>query len=227
MKDSIYNKIINFIKRNISFIILLVGIVGFLTITNEVFNKELLTIDVVGHDLMSKYLICDFVTPIAKVVTGFGGVSCLIGLSLLSIVLIKNNKIGLSIIVNLGVVGVLNLLLKNILQRPRPLEYRMINVTGYSFPSGHSMVSMAFYGFIIYLIYKYVKNKKLKWLLMIVIGILVICIGISRIYLGVHYTSDVLAGFLFSVSYLMLYTSMVEKYLFNRSGGNDDEKKDY
>jgi len=93
---------------------------------------------------------------------------------------------------------------------------------GYSFPSGHSMISAAFYGFLIYLIYKKVKNKKLKITLIIVLSILIVSIGISRIYLGVHYTSDVLAGFTVSVSYLIIYTSIVKKFILERE--KEDEK---
>lgn len=93
---------------------------------------------------------------------------------------------------------------------------------GYSFPSGHSMISAAFYGFLIYLIYKKVKNKKLKITLIIVLSILIVSIGISRIYLGVHYTSDVLAGFTVSVSYLIIYTSIVKKIILERE--KEDEK---
>ena len=108
-------------------------------------------------------------------------------------------------------------MLKNIVQRPRPLEYRIIDETGYSFPSGHSMVSAAYYGFIIYLIYKMVENKKIKWTLITILSLLVISIGISRIYLGVHYTSDVIAGFLISISFLVIYTSIVSKILFSKN----------
>ena len=131
-------------------------------------------------------------------------------------ILIKNKKIGFSIISNLVIVTILNQLLKNILQRPRPNEFRIIEETGYSFPSGHSMVSMAFYGYLIYLIYIYVKNKYLKCTLIVLLSILICTIGISRIYLGVHYTSDVLGGFLISISYLVIYISAVNKFLLEK-----------
>ena len=130
---------------------------------------------------------------------------------------IKNKKIGLSIFMNLVTITGLNQILKHILQRPRPTEFRIIEETGYSFPSGHSMVSAAYYGFIIYLIYKMVENKKIKWTLITILSLLVISIGISRIYLGVHYTSDVIAGFLISISFLVIYTSIVSKILFSKN----------
>ena len=163
--------------------------------------------------MVSTFLISDFATPIAKFITNFGGAIFLIGLTVLLIILIKNKKIGLSILVNLAIVTGLNQLLKRILQRPRPTEFRIVEETGYSFPSGHSMVSMAFYGYLIYLIYKYVKNKYIKWSLICLLSFLVILIGTSRIYIGVHYTSDVLGGFLISISYLVIYISAVNKFL--------------
>ena len=95
------------------------------------------------------------------------------------------------------------------MQRPRPTEHRIIDESGYSFPSGHSMVSAAFYGFLIYLIYKNVKNKYLKWGLITILSLLVFLIGVSRIYLGVHYTSDVLAGFLVAISYLIIFITAI------------------
>ena len=60
-------------------------------------------------------------------------------------------------------------MLKNIVERPRPIGYRLIDETGYSFPSGHSMASAAFYGFFIYLIFKRLKNKKIKLFKLLVI----------------------------------------------------------
>ena len=78
------------------------------------------------------------------------------------------------------------------------------------------MVSMAFYGYLIYLIYKFVKNKYIKWSLIILLSILICTIGVSRIYLGVHYTSDVLGGFLISISYLVIYTSAIKKFIVEK-----------
>ena len=169
--------------------------------------------DIIGYKLVSTFLISNFATPIAKFITNFGGAIFLITLTIVLLVLIKNKKIGISIFSNLVIVTILNQLLKAILQRPRPTEYRIVEETGYSFPSGHSMVSMAFYGYLIYLIYKYVKNKYIKWISIVLLSILVCSIGISRIYLGVHYTSDVLGGFLISMSYLVIYISAVNKFL--------------
>lgn len=206
-------KIKEFITKNLKWIILFTCLIGFLAIAEDVFNKEIMSGDIIGYKLVSTFLISDFATPIAKFITNFGGAIFLITLTIVLLVLIKNKKIGISIFSNLVIVTILNQLLKAILQRPRPTEYRIVEETGYSFPSGHSMVSMAFYGYLIYLIYKYVKNKYIKWISIVLLSILVCSIGISRIYLGVHYTSDVLGGFLISMSYLVIYISAVNKFL--------------
>lgn len=207
-------KIKDFIIKNLRWILLFICLIGFFAIAEDVFNKEIMQGDIIGYKLISTFLISDFATPIAKFITNFGGAIFIITLMITLFILIKDKKIGLSIFLNLVIVTTLNQLLKRILRRPRPTEYRIIEETGYSFPSGHSMVSMAFYGYLIYLIYKYVKNKYIKWTLIVLLSILICSIGISRIYLGVHYTSDVLGGFLASISYLVIYISAVNKFLF-------------
>ena len=202
-----------FIEKNLKWIILFICLIGFLAIAEDVFNKEIMNGDIIGYKMVSTFLISDFATPIAKFITNFGGAIFLIVLTITLILLIKNKKIGFSIFLNLASVTILNQLLKRILQRPRPTEFRIVEESGYSFPSGHSMVSMAFYGYLIYLIYKYVENKYIKWISIIMLSILICSIGVSRIYLGVHYTSDVLGGFLISISYLIIYISAVNKFL--------------
>ena len=209
-------KIKDFFIKNLKWIILFVCLIGFLALAEDIFNKEIMNGDIIGYKIISTFLISDFATPIAKFITNFGGAIFLIALTIVLFILIKNKKIGASIFSNLVVITILNQLLKRILQRPRPTEFRIIEETGYSFPSGHSMVSMAFYGYLIYLLYRYVKNKYLKWGLIVLLSLLICTIGISRIYLGVHYTSDVLGGFLISISYLIIYISAANKLLIDK-----------
>ena len=206
-------KIKEFIVKNLKWIILFICLIEFLVLAEDVFNKEIMNGDIIGYKIISTFLIFDFTIPIAKFITNFGGAIFLIVVTIVLFILIKNKKIRLSIFLNLVIITILNQLLKRILQRPRPTEYRIIEETGYSFPSGHSMISMAFYGYLIYLIYKYAKNKYIKWISIVLLSILICAIGISRSYLGVHYTSDVLGGFLISISYLIIYISAVNKFL--------------
>ena len=218
-------KISDFTMKNLKWTILFLCIIIFLELTLDVFQKEIMKKDIIGYQVISTYLISDFITPIAKIITQMGGAIVLLAITIALLIFLKNKKIGIAVAINLGVVTLLNLFLKNIVQRPRPNEFRLIDETGYSFPSGHSMVSMAFYGFLIYLIYKFVKSKRLKWALIIILSALIITIGISRIYLGVHYTSDVLAGFTISVSYLVIYTSIVKKFIGKREEKDEVEKQ--
>ena len=203
-----------FIKKNFKQILFFLCIILFLAFAEDVFNKEIVRGDVIGYQFISDYIMSEKLTPVIKMITNFGGAMVLSITALLLLIMIKDKKIGVGILINLCTATGLNLILKSLLQRPRPTEFRIINETGYSFPSGHSMISMAFYGFIIYLIYEKVKNKYIKWTSITLLSILIVMIGFSRIYLGVHYVSDVLAGFLFSIAYLIVYIGSINKYLF-------------
>lgn len=84
--------------------------------------------------------------------------------------------------------------LKYIIQKPRPIDQLIIE-TGYSFPSGHVTLSFVFFGMLIYLFKDEIKNKFLRYSFIAINILLILLIGISRIYLNVHYFSDVIAGF--------------------------------
>ena len=105
--------------------------------------------------------------------------------------------------VDVGGAALLNLILKQIFVRPRP-DYPLAYLTapGFSFPSGHAMISVAFYGAIAYLSFAYLKRFRAK--VLVSIGTLVISgfIGYSRVYLGVHYVTDVLAGWAAGTAWL-------------------------
>ena len=215
--------VIKFIKNNWRWMILFICLIGFLALAEEVFHQEIMNGDIVGYDIVSKLFKFNVSTPIAKFITNFGGAIFVISLTTILFFVIKDKKIGISIITNLGIVTILNQIIKFIMQRPRPTEFRIIEETGYSFPSVHSMVSLAFYGYLIYLIYKYINNKHLKRTLIIILSVLICIIGVSRIYLGVHYTSDVLGGFLISFAYLIIYIELVNKFVLEK---NKDDKKE-
>ena len=202
-------KVKEFIEKNVKWIALFICLVIVIGIAEDVLDNEIHKLDVIGYNFISKHIISENITPIVKVITQFGGATVLIALATILLVAIKNKKTGFLIWINLASSALLNKILKHIVQRPRPTEHRIIDEAGYSFPSGHSMVSAAFYGFLIYLIYKNVKNKYLKWGLITILSLLILLIGTSRIYLGVHYTSDVLAGFLVAISYLIVFITAI------------------
>ena len=206
-------------KKYRKWIILAIFILLFLFVVEDLFEEELYISDDYIYHHISKLISNNF-TNFFKVITNFGSASALIIICIGTLILFKNKKYGIFMSINLICIAILNQLLKFFFERPRPIDLMIIQETGYSFPSGHSMVSMAFYGFIIFLIWKYIKNKKLKWIYTIILGILIILIGISRIYLGVHYASDVIAGFYISIAYLIIFTTIIANKLNNKSTKN-------
>lgn len=101
--------------------------------------------------------------------------------------------------------------LKFIFHRDRPLTPLLAEAQGYSFPSGHALMSITFYGLIIFLVWQNEKNAWVKWILTILLVLLINFIGISRVYLRVHYASDVLAGFCVGLMWLFLSLWILRK----------------
>jgi membrane-associated phospholipid phosphatase len=110
----------------------------------------------------------------------------------------------------LGGGSLLNILLKNIFARSRPDVLPIIAETGYSFPSGHAMVALCFYGIAAFLLSRLLPTLRGKVMVFILTGVLVMLIGISRIYLGVHYPSDVLAGYFAGSTWLAVCISVLK-----------------
>ena len=207
MKD----KVLNIIKNKKIYMLLFVCLILFFIILINVLNGDIQNFDSYIYNLISS-IKSNFMDIVFRTITKLGDEEVLIIIAIICLIFIKNRRIGGSIAINLASVGLINHLLKEIVQRPRPpIELRMVEESSFSFPSGHAMASMAFYGLIMYYIYKYVKNKTVKNIICIILSVLILLVGISRIYLGVHYASDVLAGFLFSIIYLVLYIIFVLK----------------
>lgn len=108
------------------------------------------------------------------------------------------------IAVNAIISGIFILSLKLIFQRVRPTLPHLVFAGGYSFPSGHSMGTFMIFGSIIILLQYYMPNSIWKLLCQGILGLLIFLIGLSRIYLGVHFPTDVLAGFILAYGILNL-----------------------
>src|SRR5215216_1945135 len=101
--------------------------------------------------------------------------------------------------------------LKNLFDRDRPLVPLLEEARGLSFPSGHALMSVTFYGLLIYIAFKGFKNKALKWTLISLLLLLILTISFSRIYLRVHYASDVIAGFCVGILWLVICISVLNR----------------
>ena len=112
--------------------------------------------------------------------------------------------------------AILNSLLKAIFQRARPDLHRIVEANGYSFPSGHSMAAFSFYVIVSFLLWKHLPSSLARRILILISTLMVLGIGISRIYLGVHYPSDVLGGYLASGSWLAASIWTYQLYMDRR-----------
>ncbi len=118
---------------------------------------------------------------------------------------------GLMLVVSSGFGGALVLTIKEVIMRIRPDQLPIILETGYSFPSGHSMTALCFYGYLTYL-FGHKAHGTVKKLAILLFGIgIVFAVGISRIYLGVHYPTDVLGAYVGGTMWLGVCILIMEK----------------
>ncbi|MFC7394221.1 phosphatase PAP2 family protein [Scopulibacillus cellulosilyticus] len=162
---------------------------------------------------LSRGHITDIKTSFALVITHLGDYHfCLTMTIIISIVLFFLRQYFTAITFLLGFIGArcCRSLLKYMLYRPRPNHIHLVPASDGSFPSGHMIYSVFFYGAILFfVIYILIKNGQLSktWLGMIPALLMVILIGWSRIYLGVHYPTDIIGGFFIGTSWLSLVLS--------------------
>ncbi|MGN1312385.1 MAG: phosphatase PAP2 family protein [Bacilli bacterium] len=200
-------------KKYIKWIVMVIFLILFSVFAYKIVMNKSIYIDNIVYDFICDNFMSERMTNIVKILTSLGSALVIIILTIVLFIAIKNKKIAISVVINLIVITILNNLLKIIFLRPRPDVNNLILESGYSFPSGHSATGMAFYGYLIYLIYKYVNNKKIKIPLIIFLSLIIVAVGLSRIYLGVHYASDVLGGFLLAIVYLIIFITIANKYI--------------
>ena len=196
-------------RDNLRLIVLLVCAIVFLALLGEVLEGEILRLDAMAYDLFVERLRSDALTPVVQGVTSLASVVVLAVMAAVIAALAPGKAPGWCVSVNLVCVVALNALLKAIVQRPRPEGFRLVAESGYSFPSGHSMVAMAFFGLLIWMIWRYHRRDAMRVVWCAFFGLVIVAVGLSRVYLGVHYASDVLAGFCVSLAWLALYAKIV------------------
>ena len=154
----------------------------------------------------------ELLTKIMKIITFFADPITIISFCLIAVILyLLKYYLSIYLILTTIISTFTNLLLKNVIRRDRPTILRLVDASGYSFPSGHAMGSICFYGFIIYMIKKSNINNKIKTTINTFLSILIFLIGLSRIYLGVHYASDIIGGFILGYIILVGIITLINK----------------
>ena len=191
---------------NLGAVVGALSLLAFVVLLQNMLSGDIMRLDAAAYDFFVVTLRNDWLTYI---MTGFSDLATpvvLVAMLLIVAAFAPGKAPGICATVNLGAAIIIDLVLKEIIQRPRPDGFRLITEVGYSFPSGHSMVAMAFYGLLIYLVWHYEPSRTLKLLFCTTFTAVIALTGISRIYLGVHYASDVLAGFAVALAWLLVYT---------------------
>ena len=180
----------------------------FLFLMVEVLEGEAMRIDQLAYWAIVENLRADWLTPIMEAFSALATPMVLVGMLLVIAAFAPGRRPGWFCTVNLALAALLNVVLKAIVQRPRPEGFRLAVETGFSFPSGHSMAAMAFFGLIVWMVWRYERDRGQRLLLTGAFSFIIVMIGVSRVYLGVHYASDVIGGFCASLIWLAAYTRL-------------------
>lgn len=197
------------LRENLRLIFAAVAACVFIWLLEELGEDELTKLDSGAYLLFVQTLRQPWLTPYMTSISELAQPVVLLVMLLAVEAFAPGRRPGACAAVNLVCAATLNILLKQLIQRPRPDGFRLIAETGYSFPSGHSMAAMAFYGLLAWMVWHYERDRLVRWLCVAGLALVIVLIGISRIYLGVHYASDVIAGFCVSLVWLALYTKLV------------------
>lgn len=181
--------------------------------------------DILGFDTVIREWAYEQRTPVLNRIligiTYLGNWQTIVTLGLILLVYPDTRKnIGLPFAVTAVSATVIYKVAKSIFQRPRPdLAVRIIKESGYSFPSGHSMNCLVIYGMLIYLTRRYCRNKRIANIITAVLSLLILVIGCSRVYVGVHFPTDILGGWSLGIAVLTAAIIIFER---TRGGKNDN-----
>lgn len=197
-------------KYYIPFTLLVLFIINSMLVINNKFTN----IDDSVHNFVMRFY-SEMTTKFMKVFTFLGSTPFIILLCVLVFVILiykKQKEYAYKCMGILVISTLINNIVKVIVRRPRP-EYITVVENTFSYPSGHTMASVTLYGFLIYFILKSKISKTYKIIFSVILGIIPVLVGISRIYLGAHYFSDVFGGALLSIMLLSSIDIIYDKTL--------------
>ncbi len=190
------------------------------------FNLDKAAVDALNSGVYSviRVLKSDFADSYFKLTTQFSGTFALVAFSIIAVLVFYKKRYWASICLNLSLAFVLYLCLKTLFARERPSGIeQLVHENSFSFPSAHAMISCAFFGYLIFIIAQTCAKPRVRTALGALCVFLIFNTCVSRIYLGAHYTSDVLAGLFAGLAYLITYISVIKRY-FKEGEREMDEK---
>lgn len=183
----------------VALVVVVIGANIFIELTEALKEDELVEFDQVISDFIISFrspVLTDYFVFITNVGDVYGYL-VMLGLAILATILyFKNWKYILQTVFVLLLASISNVILKRFIDRARPGIEHLVIVETLSYPSGHAMSAMAFYGFLIYLVSRFKISHLLKYSVIFLLLAIILSIGISRIYLGVHFPSDIAAGYI-------------------------------
>ncbi len=180
----------------------------FVCLLIKVLKGRAIRIDELGYLLLVERLRSPVRTVAIKAVSNLASLPFIVGVLVAAILRAPCRPHVILAAVNVGAISAIDQLLKVLVRRPRPQGFRLVEAQGLSFPSGHSMAAMAFYGYGAWLVRCGAYELPFGAAIEIALACVILAVGVSRIYLGVHYASDVLGGFCLSFAWLILFVRL-------------------
>lgn len=180
----------------------------FVCLLIKVLKGRAIRIDEVGYLLLVERLRSPVLTVVMKAISNLASLPFIVGLLAAAMLWAPCRAHVVWAAVNVGAISAIDQLLKALVRRPRPQGFRLVEAPGLSFPSGHSMAAMALYGYGIWLVQCGACGFPFGAAIEAALACVILAVGVSRIYLGVHYASDVLGGFCLSFVWLILFVHL-------------------
>ena len=197
------------------FLVALFSLIGFSFMAIFISGQSIIQIDQIVISFIQGFE-SPMLTSIMKFFTYIGSFPSVFGISLLAslflyFVLKHRTELLLFGIVVIGT-PLINRMLKQLFHRARPDLHRLIEIGGYSFPSGHAMSAFAVYGILTFLLWRHIPTRLGRTALIMISSIFILMIGASRVYLGVHYPSDIIGGYFASGFWLAISIWFFQRY---------------